>query len=94
MNQKDHYLGQKNKKVIELMKDELGRKIMAELAAFRPRTYSYLKYDNDENKKVKGTKKCVIKHKFEDYENCLVVTQLENEINYLEKNEGERFASH
>ena len=54
MNQRDHYLGQKNKKVIELMKDELGRKIMAELAAFRPRTYSYLKYDNDENKKVKG----------------------------------------
>ena len=37
--------------------------------------------------KTKGTKKCVIKRKlkFEDYKNCLEVTQLKNEIIYLEK---------
>ena len=35
----------------------------------------------------KGTKKCVIKRKlkFENYENCLGATQLENKINHLEK---------
>ena len=57
----------KNKKVIDLIKDELGGKIMTEFAALRPKTYSYLMYEgkNDSGthviKKAKGTKKCVIK---------------------------------
>ena len=51
----------KNKKVIGLMKDELGGKIMTEFVALRPKTYSYLTDDGKENKKAKGTKKCVIK---------------------------------
>ena len=51
----------KNKKVIGLMKDELGRKIMTEFVALRPKTYSYLRDDCEEDKKAKGTKKCVIK---------------------------------
>ena len=36
-----------------------------------------------ENKKAKGTKKCVIKRnlKFENYKNCLKATQLKNKIN-------------
>ena len=39
------------------MKDELGRKIMTEFAAFRPKTYSYLMDDGNSDKKAKGTKK-------------------------------------
>ena len=74
----------KNKKIIGLLKDELGEKIMVKLVALRVKTYSYL-----EDKKVKGTKKCVIKRKlkFENYKNCLEATKHENNINYLEKNE-------
>ena len=58
----------RNKKVIELMKDELGGKIMTEFAARRPKTYSYLMDDGNSDKKAKGTKKCVIKRvlKFND----------------------------
>ena len=51
----------KNKKVIRLMKDKLGGKIMIESVASRPKTYSYLMDDDSEGKKAKGTKKCVIK---------------------------------
>ena len=40
-------------------------------------------------KTTTGLKKCVIKRKltFEDYKNCFEVTQLENKIIHLEKNE-------
>ena len=64
----------KNKKVIGLMKDELGGKIMTEFAALRPKTYSYLTDDCKEDIKAKGTKKCVIKRrlKFNDYKDCLL----------------------
>ena len=59
----------KNKKVIGLMKDELGGKIITEFVTLRPKTYSYLTEDCKEDKKAKGTKKCVIKRmiKFNDY---------------------------
>ena len=68
----------KNKKVIGLMEDELGGKIMTEFVALRPKTYSYLTDDCEEDKKAKGKKKCVIKRrfKFSDYKNCI----LNNEI--------------
>ena len=64
----------KNKKVIGLMKDELGGKIITEFVTLRPKTYSYLTDDGKEDKKAKGTKKCVIKRmiKFNDYKNCLL----------------------
>ena len=35
------------------MKDELGRKIITELVALRPKTYSYLTDDNENVKKLK-----------------------------------------
>ena len=64
----------KNKKIIGLMKDELGGKIITEFVTLRPKTYSYLTDDGKEDKKAKGTKKCVIKRmiKFDDYKSCLL----------------------
>ena len=60
------------------MKDEFGGKIMTEFVALRPKTYSYVTDDCEEDKKAKATKKCVIKRglKFCDYKDCL----LNNEI--------------
>ena len=46
----------KNKKVIGLMKDELGGGIITEFVALRPKTYSYMTDEFIEMKKAKGTK--------------------------------------
>ena len=64
----------KNKKVIGLTKDELGGEIITEFVTLRPKTYSYLTDDSNEDKKAKGTKKCIIKKmiKFDDYKKCLL----------------------
>ena len=61
-----------NKKVIGLMKDELGGEIMREFVTLRPKMYSY-KTGSAESKKCKGIKKCLVKKtiSFEDYKNCL-----------------------
>ena len=53
-----------NKKVNVLFKDELCGKIMKEFVGLRAKTYSYLIDDDSEHKKVKGTKKCVIKQTY------------------------------
>ena len=68
----------KNKKVTGLMKDELGGKIITEFVTLRPKSYSYLINDCKEDKKAKGTKKCVIKRmiKFNDYKNCLLKDEI------------------
>ena len=52
INKKDYYLKEQNKKVIGLIKDKLG--------GLRPKTFSYLIDDSDENKKSKRHKKIVI----------------------------------
>ena len=43
----------KNKKVIGLMKDELGGKVITEFVTLRPKTYSYLTEDGKEDKRLK-----------------------------------------
>ena len=60
---------------------------MKEFVGLTAKTYSYLIDNDNEYKKAKGTIRCVIKRKlkFEDYKNCLEVTQIENRINHLEK---------
>ena len=80
----------KNKKVIGLMKDELGGKVITEFVTLRTKTYSYLMYDGKEDKKAKGTKKCVIKRmiKFNDYKNCLLKDEviLKSQQRFIGKN--------
>ena len=62
-----------NKKVLGLMKDELGGGIITEFVALRPKAYSYKTNNNIDLKKAKGTKKCIINKmlNFSDYKNCL-----------------------
>ena len=73
------------------MKDELGGKIMTKFVRLRAKTYNYLIDEGSEDKKPKGTKKCVIKIKFKfaNYKNCLEEAKLENKVNRLEKNKIE-----
>ena len=48
-----------NKKVIGLIKDELGGKIVTEVVALRAKMYAYRKIDQEvEEKCCKGTKNC------------------------------------
>ena len=61
MNQIDDYKKEKNKKVIGLMKNELGGKAMTIFVGVRAKAYSYLIDDGSEDKIAKGTKRCVIK---------------------------------
>ena len=62
---------------------------MTKFVGLITKTYNYLIDDGSKDKNVKHTKKCVIKRKFkfENYKNRLESNQLNNEINYLEKNE-------
>ena len=68
----------RNKKVIGLMKDELGGGIITEFVALRSKTYSYKTDDSIELKKTKGTKKCVVKKilRFENYKKCLFSNEI------------------
>ena len=56
-------LQKKEKKVIGLMKDELGEKIMKQIVGLRAKTYSYLIDDSSEYEKAIDIKTCVHKKK-------------------------------
>ena len=88
----------KNKKVIGLMKNELGGGIMSEFVTLRPKMYAY-KVGSSESKKCKRIKKCVVKKtiSFEDYKACLfsgeasyrsqlMLRSLKHEVRTLEVN--------
>ena len=82
----------KNKKVIGLMKDELGGTIMTKFNGVRAKTYSNSIDEGNEYKKTKDTKKCIVKWKlkFANYKHGLKAAQLDNEINHLEKKTWDR----
>ena len=71
------------KKVIGLMKDELGGKIMAKFVGLRAKTYSYFIDGGSQEKKTNSSKKLVMKRnlKFENYKSC----KNNSIINHLEK---------
>ena len=86
----------KNKKVIGLMKDELGGKIMTEFVALRPKTYSYLMDDSGTHvtkEKAKRTKKCVIKKlvKFNDDKKFLLKNEIILNLQQRFKSEAHNF---
>ena len=64
------------------MTNELDRKIMTKFVGLKVKIYNSLIDDSSEDKKAKGTKKCVTKRKlkFESYKNCLEATQLDDKI--------------
>jgi len=63
-----------NKKVVGMMKDELGGKIVTEFVGLRAKLYSYKMLDEKETKKCKGIKKSVVDKtiSFEAYMKCLL----------------------
>ena len=81
----------KIKKVIGLMKDKLGGKIMTKSVGLRAKTYSYLVDDSSKNKKPKAQKNCVIKRKLE-YKNYNVFTGEINKI-ALSSNDNKKVRS-
>ena len=66
----------KNKKIIGSMKDELGGKIRA-----NSKNLQFLNDDVSEDKKAKGTKKCVIKRKLK----FRIIKAVQKQLNWLKK---------
>ena len=62
-----------NKKVIGKFKDELGGKTISEFCALKAKTYAYRLDNDNEVKKAKATKKCVVKRhiNFDNYVDIL-----------------------
>ena len=83
----------KNKKVIRLMRNELGGKIMKEFISLRPKMYSY-RVEESEPKKCEGIKKCVVKKtiSFDDYKRCLLegTTIHRNQLTFRSKKHNVR----
>ena len=63
-----------NKKVLGMMKDEAGGKIIKEFVGLLSKLYSFIMDDGEETKKCKGVKKQVVESSIshEDYKTCLL----------------------
>ena len=63
----------RNKKIIRMMKDEAGGKIIKEFAELRAKLYSHTVFEGKEKKRHKGIKKAVVKKNIahDDYKECL-----------------------
>ena len=59
LNYTDYCLKGKNKKALGLMKYELGGQIMKEFVGLIAKTYSYLKDNNNKDKKAQNAQKRV-----------------------------------
>ena len=73
------------RKIIVLMRNELGRQILTKFVWLREK--SYLTNGGNENEKAKDIKMSAIniKPRFENYKNCLETTQVANKIKNLKK---------
>ena len=67
-----------NKKVIDIFKDELNGKIMTKFCVPRAKTYALKCHNDQEKKKAKGTKKCLIKNDltFENYKELVLKNKI------------------
>ena len=64
-----------------ITKNKLSGQIMIEFVGLRAKTYSYLIDDDSEEKKGKGTKKCVIKKtNFENDKSFLDAAHFDNKM--------------
>ena len=61
------------------MKGELGGKIITKFVGLKAKTFSYLIDDGSEDKKAKGTKKCVIKR---NLENLKIIKAIQKQLNW------------
>ena len=66
-----------NMKVIGLMKNGLGGRIMTKFMALRPKLYIYKTLSGSRSKKCKGAKKSMVKKMLDldDYKQCLLAGQ-------------------
>lgn len=71
----------KNKKVVGMVEDEAGGKIIEKFVRLRERLYSYKILEGKEEKKCKGIKRAVIKKNIthNDYKECLFSGNMQNE---------------
>ena len=53
-----------NRKAIDVVRDDINGKMMADFMELRAISYSYLIFDGSENKNAKDTQKCVMRIKF------------------------------
>lgn len=63
----------RNRKIVRMMKDEAGRKIIKEFAGLRAKLYSHTMFEGKEEKRHKGIKKAVVEKNItqDDYKECL-----------------------